>query len=147
MDIHTEHIDLDDWELLARLSQVFRNVSDVFADQVNIPRGQAGVLCVTAKEDGLTQSEIAERLFVQGATITTMLQKLEEVGLVVRSRDPEDNRLVRVHITESGLEKERGINQRWGAMQKLAFKGLSLEERALLRRWLLQIIENMGKGE
>lgn len=139
-----ERIDLDDWQLLAQVSQVFRTVSESFTEQVDVPRGQATVLCVVARRDGMTQSEIAEQLSVQGATITTMLQKLEEAGLVVRRRDPDDNRLVRVYLTEAGLQKEHLINAQFGHMQELIFKGLGVEERALLRRWLLKIVENMA---
>lgn len=139
-----ERIDLDDWQLLAQVSQVFRTVSESFTEQVDVPRGQATVLCVVARRDGMTQSEIAEQLSVQGATITTMLQKLEEAGLVVRRRDPDDNRLVRVYLTEAGLQKEHLINAQFGHMQELIFKGLGVEERALLRRWLLKIVENIA---
>ena len=138
-----DRVNLNDWALLAQVSQVFRSVSDTFTDQVDVPRGQAMVLCTVARQDGMTQSEIAEQLSVQGATVTTMLQKMEESGLVVRRRDPEDNRLVRVYLTETGHEKERSINALFGDMQELIFKGLGDEERALLRRWLMQIIENI----
>lgn len=141
-----ERVNLADWQLLAQVSQIFRTVSDTFTNQVDIPRGQATVLCVVAKQDGLTQSEIAERLAVQGATVTNMLQHLEEAGLVIRRRDPEDNRLVRVYLTEAGLQKELSINEQFGSMQELIFKGISEEERVLLRRWLQQIITNISEG-
>jgi DNA-binding MarR family transcriptional regulator len=136
-------VKLDDWQLLAQVSQIFRSVSDDFTDQVDIPRGQAGLLCVVAKQDGLTQTEIAEQLSVQGATVTNMLQRLEEAGLVRRQRDLEDNRLVRVYLTEAGRQKENAINERFGSMQELIFKGISEEERLALRRWLQQIVMNI----
>jgi len=138
-----DRVNLADWQLLAQVSQIFRSVSDAFTDQVDIPRGQATVLCVVAKQDGLTQSEIAGQLSVQGATVTNMLQRLEEAGLVNRSRDPEDNRLVRVYLTEAGRQKERSINEQFGNMQELIFKGINDEERALLLRLLQQIILNI----
>ncbi|MFN8527361.1 MAG: MarR family winged helix-turn-helix transcriptional regulator [Anaerolineae bacterium] len=141
-----DHVNLDDWQLIAQLCQIFRNCSDAFTDQVDIPRGQAAVLCVVARQSGMTQSAIAETLFVQGATITTMLQKMEEAGLVIRRRDTDDNRLVRVYITETGLQKEQRINEQWGTMQDLAFNGLSSEDRDLLRRCLQQIIQNILNG-
>jgi DNA-binding MarR family transcriptional regulator len=138
-----DRVNLDDWQLLAQVSQIFRSVSDSFTDHVDIPRGQATVLCVVAKQDGITQSEIADQLSVQGATVTKMLQRLEEAGLVSRQRDPEDNRLVRVRLTEAGRQKERSINEQFGNMQELIFKGLSEEERVMLRQWLQQIIVNI----
>jgi len=138
---------LDDWQLLAQVSQIFRSVSDAFTEQVDIPRGQATVLCVVAKQDGITQSEIAERLSVQGASVTNMLQRLEEAGLVARRRDPDDNRLVRVYLTEAGLQKEDSINAQLGEMQELLFKGISEADRTLLRHQLRQIMANIGEKE
>lgn len=142
-----DKVNLDDWQLLAQVSQIFRSVSEAFTDQVDIPRGQATLLCVLAKQDGMTQTEIAEQLSVQGATVTNMLQRLEEAKLVIRRRDPEDNRLVRVYLTEEGLQKERSINAQLADMQELIFKGISEEERILLRRWLQQIILNITEED
>jgi DNA-binding MarR family transcriptional regulator len=140
-----DRVNLDDWQLLAQVSQIFRSVSDNFTDQVDIPRGQAGLLCVVAKQDGLTQSEIADQLSVQGATVTNMLQRLEEAGLVRRQRDTEDNRLVRVYLTEAGRKKETAINEQFGSMQELIFSGISEEERVVLRRWLQKIVINISE--
>jgi DNA-binding MarR family transcriptional regulator len=138
-----DRVNLADWQLLAQVSQIFRSVSDTFTDHVDIPRGQATVLCVVAKQEGLTQSEIAGQLSVQGATISNMLRRLEEAGLVNRRRDPQDNRLVRVYLTEAGVQKERSINEQFGNLQELIFKGISEEGRVILRRWLQQIIMNI----
>jgi MarR family transcriptional regulator, organic hydroperoxide resistance regulator len=139
-----EHVNVDDWGVLAQFSQIFRTVSDTFTEQADLSRGQAMVLCTVATANGMTQSDIASQLSVQGATVTTMLQKMEGAGLVTRRRDPDDNRLVHVYLTEAGFQKERAINAQFGSMQDLVFKGMSQEERALLRRWLQQIIANIS---
>ncbi|MBX3064808.1 MAG: MarR family winged helix-turn-helix transcriptional regulator [Anaerolineae bacterium] len=136
--------DLKDWQLLAQFSQLFRGVSDGFSDEVDVHRGQAIVLCTVVKRDGMTQSEIATELSIQGATVTNMLQRMEEAGLVIRRRDPDDNRLVRVYITPEGREKELAINRQFQTMQEMLFTGMSEEERAGLRRLLGQMIQNMS---
>lgn len=138
-----ERVNVDDWQLLAQFSQLFRTVSDAFTDQVDIPRGQAMVLCVVAKHEGMTQTEIADELSVQGATVTNMLQRLEEAGFVMRRRDAEDNRLVRVYLTEEGLQKERSLVEQFRHMQELIFRDISEEERIILRHRLNQIITNI----
>ncbi|MEZ4671844.1 MAG: MarR family transcriptional regulator [Anaerolineae bacterium] len=137
-------VNLDDWELLAQLSQMFRTISDLFSDEVDMHRGQAVVLCTVAKLDGMTQSEIAQQLSVQGATITNMLQRMEEAGLVVRRRDPDDNRLVRVYVTETGRAKEQELNEQFQNMQKAIFQNINDSERAELRRLLRQVLENLN---
>ncbi|NMB86736.1 MAG: MarR family transcriptional regulator, partial [Chloroflexi bacterium] len=50
----------------------------------------------------------------------------------------------RVYLTQTGCQKEGSINQQFGHLQELVFQGLNPEERALLRRWLQQIIDNIS---
>src|SRR5881394_1952467 len=102
---------VEDWELLAQFSQAYRSLSDAFMDQITMHRAQATVLCKLFAQDGMTQSEIGQQLSVQGATVTDMLQRMEETGLVTRRRDPDDNRLVRVYLTDNGRHQERAINE------------------------------------
>src|SRR5437762_8755369 len=116
---------IEDWELLAQVAQAYRSLSDSFMDRIGMHRAQATLLCRLFAQDGMTQSEIAEQLSVQGATVTNMLQRMEESGLVVRRRDREDNRLVRVYLTEAGRERERSINEQFMKVEQAAFGGLS----------------------
>ncbi len=94
----------------------------------------------------MTQTEIGDQLSVQGATVTNMLQRMEESGLVSRRRDPEDNRLVRVYLTSSGQEKERAITGQFLDLEKTVFAGITEEDRAVFRRILRQLLHNMGSS-
>jgi MarR family transcriptional regulator, organic hydroperoxide resistance regulator len=137
----------DDWALLTQVAQTFRSLSDTFMDRIGLHRAQATVLCRLFVRDGLTQSEIAEQLGVQGATMTTMLQRMEEAGLVARRRDPDDNRLVRVYLTDAGRRLERDANTQFMKVEEATFAGLSPQDRASLRRMLRQMLRNMnGEG-
>src|SRR5205809_242026 len=117
-----ERINVEDWELLAQFSQVYRSLSDEFMDQIGMHRAQSTLLCRLYIQDGMTQSEIGEQLGVQGATVTSILQRMEEAGLVVRRRDVADNRLVRVYLTTLGKEKERSITEQFMKLQGAIFK-------------------------
>jgi DNA-binding MarR family transcriptional regulator len=137
-------VNIADWELLAQFAQAFRSSSDTFMDQVDMHRAQATLLCRLFAHDGMTQSEIADQLAVQGATITNMLQRMEEAGLVTRRRDAEDNRLVRVYLTDAGREKERSINEQLMKLQDTIFEGIGVNDRILLRGMLRQMLHNMS---
>src|SRR6476619_4567894 len=115
---------LADWELLAQVAQAYRSLSDSFMDQIGLHRAQATLLCRLFDHDGMTQSEIAEQLSVQGATITNMLQRMEETGLVTRRRDRDDNRLVRVYLTDAGRKQERAITDQFMKVEEAIFEGL-----------------------
>jgi DNA-binding MarR family transcriptional regulator len=140
----TEERRMDDWELLAQVSQAYRALSDDFMDRIDMHRAQATLLCRLYVQNGMTQSEIAEQLAVQGATVTSILQRMEEAGLVTRRRDDDDNRLVRVYLTEAGLHKERAINEQFVKLEDAVFEGISGPDRAETRRLLQQLLRNMS---
>ena len=132
-----------DWQLLAQLCLAYRSLSDSLMDQIDMHRAQAALLCRLFNQDGLTQSELADQLSVQGATVTNMLQRMEETGLVSRRRDDDDNRLVRVNLTEAGRERERAITDQFVKLEQAVFEGISDDDRARLRQLLRHMLHNM----
>ncbi len=132
-----------DWQLLAQLCLAYRSLSDSLMDQIDMHRAQAALLCRLFNQDGLTQSELADQLSVQGATVTNMLQRMEDAGLVSRRRDDDDNRLVRVNLTEAGRERERAITDQFVKLEQAVFQGISDDDRARLRQLLRQMLQNM----
>lgn len=134
-----------DWELLAQISQGYRHLSDRLMEQIGMHRAPAALLCRLFLQDGLTQSELAEQLSLQGASVTQVLQRMEEAGWVRRERDAEDNRLVRVYLTEKGREKERSITEQFMKLQETIFAGIAPRERAFLRQLLTQMHQNMSR--
>ncbi len=56
-----------------------------------------------AEPDGLACREIADRMITRDPDITRLLDRLEDRGLVVRSRDREDRRVITTRITQKGL--------------------------------------------
>lgn len=135
---------LQDWELLAQFSQAYRTLSDAFMDEIAMHRSQATALCKLFIQDGMTQSEIAQQLSIQGATMTDILQRMEEAGLVTRRRDAHDNRLVRVYLTDIGRERERFITAQFMKLQDAVFEGFVEHERAFLRELLHRALLNIN---
>jgi DNA-binding MarR family transcriptional regulator len=60
------------------------------------------VMLVLWERDGLTVKEIGERLFLDSGTLTPLLKRLEAAGRVSRTRDPVDERQVRITLTDAG---------------------------------------------
>lgn len=135
---------IEDWELLAQFAQAYRSLSDSFMEQIAMHRSQATVLCKLYVQNGMTQSEIAAQLSVQGATVTDMLQRMEEAGLVTRRRDPDDNRLVRVYLTEIGKKQERSITEQFMKLENAIFADFADDEREVMRKLLRRAMSNMG---
>ncbi|MDJ1158467.1 MarR family transcriptional regulator [Chelatococcus sp. SYSU_G07232] len=60
------------------------------------------VMLLLWEHDGPTMREIGERLHLDSGTLTPLLKRLETMGLVHRARLPEDERQLRVTLTDKG---------------------------------------------
>ena len=72
------------------------------------------VLLVLWEEDGVPVKHLAERLMLDSATLTPLLKRLEQRGVVVRQRDEDDERVVRIRLTDAGRAL-RGKTKRFPA--------------------------------
>lgn len=57
-----------------------------------------------AEPDGLCRNELRDRMITRMPDMTRLLDRMEEAGLVTRSREREDRRMVLTRITSRGLE-------------------------------------------
>jgi DNA-binding MarR family transcriptional regulator len=129
--------------LLNQICRLKRSQMNEALTAVGLYAGQEMFLCHLWREDGLTQSQLVERMCVQPPTVSKMLVRMEKAGLVTRRDDPEDSRVSRVYLTEQGCACEQAICGIWQNQEQRLNAGLSLEERVLLRRLLLQVRENL----
>ena len=60
------------------------------------------VLLVLWEQDGITVGEICERLMLDIGTVSPLLKKMEQSGLITRKRSPEDDRVVVITLTDDG---------------------------------------------
>ena len=78
---------------------------------------QYGLLFGLAEHSELSASELATAADLSPATVTQMLDGLEEAGLVARTRSPRDKRVVLVSLTERGraliAERRAHFESRW----------------------------------
>ena len=61
-------------------------------------------LVVLWEQDNQTVGSLGEKLFLESNTLTPILKKLEAMGYLKRQRDPEDERQVRISLTDAGRQ-------------------------------------------
>ena len=103
-------------------------------------RGDPRLLMYVYFHDGRKQAEIAKGLCVKPASLTVMLQRMEQAGLVNRKSDEQDQRVQRVYITELGRETSKKTVE---LFQKGFFEGVSEEELAVYQGVLEKVKENV----
>ncbi len=60
------------------------------------------VFLVLWEKDGLTVGEICYKLMLDNGTLSPLLKKMEQAGYVERRRSAEDDRVVRISLTDAG---------------------------------------------
>jgi MarR family transcriptional regulator, organic hydroperoxide resistance regulator len=92
------------------------------------------VMLVLWEGDGLTVSEVGERLHLDSATLTPLLKRLEASGLVRRERAADDERQVIVSLSGAGRElRQRAEEVPYGV---LCASGCSVEELVSIKERL-----------
>jgi MarR family transcriptional regulator for hemolysin len=81
------------------VARMLRTYADQRARQFGISRAQWGVLVRLDRSEGLKQSELAEILDLQPISLTRLLDRLSESGLIERRADPNDRRANRLFLT------------------------------------------------
>lgn len=71
-------------------------------DTIGLTYPQYLVMLVLWEQDGLTVSDLGERLFLDSGTLTPLLKRLETQGHIARLRDVQDERRVRITLTAEG---------------------------------------------
>jgi DNA-binding MarR family transcriptional regulator len=104
-----DHLRLDDQVCFAlhAASRAMTAAYQPLLAALEITYPQYLVLMVLWEEDGARVSRIGERLFLDSATLTPLLKRLEARGLVERRRSHEDERVVEVHLTSKGRRLKR----------------------------------------
>ena len=79
-------------------------------DPLGLTYPQYLVMAVLWEKDGRTVGEIGEKLLLESSTLTPMLKRLETAGMVRRTRDQDDERVVRIQLTQKGAElKQKAV--------------------------------------
>jgi MarR family transcriptional regulator, transcriptional regulator for hemolysin len=87
--------------ILNDVARLLRTYADYRAAQFGMTRAQWAVLVRLDRSEGLNQSELADVLDLQPITLTRLLDKLSDSGLIERRPDPDDRRAKRLFLTSA----------------------------------------------
>ena len=125
-----------DGSLMPLLGLAFWRMKHAFEREVGLSAATWFLLTMLIEEDGISQGEVSHRFEVDPSRITRLAQRLEGEGLLRRERDPEDNRMVRLHATEEGRRLIESRQERREGFEDRARREFSPEELAEFRRAL-----------
>lgn len=102
------------------------------------------VLCCLWQEDGLPTCSLGERLQQVGGTLTGVLDRMEQRGLVRRERDPHDRRIWRIWLTDAGRQLQDELPPIVLELREQSFEGISQSDRERLSELLDLAIANLS---
>ena len=93
-----------------------------FLDDIDLTYTQYVTMMVLWEKPSVTSKEIGERLHLDSGTLTPVIKKLAEKGLVTRARSAEDERNLVVTLTDTGLalRDKAACKSRWKALRQRA---------------------------
>src|SRR3954451_21745801 len=100
--------------VLPSLALAFKRLVTTIERESGIGGMKWFVLSVLGRRDGVSQGELTREFGMDPSRITRTAQAMENDGLIRRERDPEDNRVMRMYLTDVGrgvLQKLPGINE------------------------------------
>lgn len=129
--------------ILHRLIHMSKYQAFMRLDEFDLKPSQAGILFVLSCNGKLSQRELAEKIGITPPSMTVALRKMESRGLIAREPDENDQRIIRIMLTEKGKDCVKDIKAVIDKMEDVLYQNITQEERMLLRRLLLQMQENL----
>ncbi len=104
--------------------------------------GQPKVLDYLKDHDGAGQKDIARGCHIEPGTLTTLLNRMEDTGLVERRMLNGNRRSLYVFLTDKGKNRLALVTETFSEMEEKAFRGISESEREAFMNVFLRIYEN-----
>ena len=125
------------------VARMLRTYADQRARQFGISRAQWVVLIRLDRSEGLKQSELAEMLDLTPISLTRLLDRLAESGLIERRADPNDRRANRLYLMPAARPLIERLTELGNEMMEVVLEGLDGKANERLLRDLTHIKDNL----
>ena len=129
--------------LLGDVARLTRTAFDRRVASLELTRSQWWVLTYVFRDQGLTQSELADNLEIGKVALGNLIDRLEAKGWVERRPDPNDRRINRVYLTEKAAPIMEDMRAPAQDLYDMIVSGLSKSQRETLVDLLLVVRRNL----
>lgn len=136
--------------LVAKIHQVAgrvftKKLKEHHISEINPAQGR--ILFVLWEHDGIPIRALAEKTLLEKSTMTSMLDRLEEMGYIKRVPSREDRREILIWRTEKDKAFQKLYSEVSEDMTKLFYRGLSEQEIDRLEAGLRKVLDNIVSYE
>lgn len=117
--------------LFTQLANNFRYNFDLKMNELNLHGGQVFILISLWSIDRQSQVGLAGNLKLSAPTINKMVKSLIEGGFVECYKCKNDGRMMRVHLTQKGIEHQRSVEEKYIEFEREFFSNLNDTEKLI----------------
>jgi MarR family transcriptional regulator for hemolysin len=132
--------------ILNDAARMLKTFADYKASQLGMTRAQWAVLVRLDRFEGLKQSELADMLDLQPITLTRLLDRLAECGLIERRSDPNDRRAKRLFLTPAAKPMLEQLGDLGDDLMGTALAGVEPENVEHMVAQLAIVKENLRQA-
>ncbi len=132
--------------LISKIKQIGGRRFDHILQERNIEAfngAQGKILYVLWQRESITATELARETGLAKTTLTAMLARMQEQGLIVQSANAQDRRSVLIRLTERARALKTEYDSVTNEVSKLYYRGFSEEEIAAFEGYLKRILQNL----
>ena len=107
--------------------------------------GQPMVLDYLKDHDGASQKEIAAGCLIEAGSLTSILNRMEEKGLLERKMLNGNRRTFHIFMTESGKKNQKLVEETFEKIEETALNNVSEEEQKVFMEIFLRIYRNLAE--
>ena len=107
--------------------------------------GQPKVLDYLKDHDGASQKEIAAGCLIEAGSLTSILNRMEEKGLIERKMLNGNRRTFHIFMTESGKKNQKLVEETFEKIEETALNNVSEEEQKVFMEIFLRIYKNLAE--
>ena len=95
--------------------------------------------------DGASQKEIAAGCLIEAGSLTSILNRMEEKGLIERKMLNGNRRTFHIFMTESGKKNQKLVEETFEKIEETALNNVSEEEQKVFMEIFLRIYRNLAE--
>ncbi len=130
-----------------QLSNNFRYNFDLKMNQINLHGGQVFILISLWNNDRQSQIDLATNLKLSPPTINKMVKSLTAGGFVECNKCSSDGRVMRVYLTQKGIEHQKLVAEKFVEFETEFFSSLTETEKLILTQIFGKINNNFLEKE
>ncbi|WP_260986538.1 MarR family winged helix-turn-helix transcriptional regulator [Paenibacillus xylanexedens] len=123
-----------------------RAVAASLLREIGLFPGQELMLMQLWEEDHQSQISLGKILRLDHSTVAKSVRRLEESGLVSRSRSEEDKRVTIVSLAPAGHDLKIHVLTAWSKLEAMTTEGLTEEEKSIFINLVKKMVSNIDSS-